>query len=247
MRKAFKVAQTEKPGAAFIDFPENVAEMKTDKEPIKVQTPYSSIPPAEKIEAAAKLISNAKAPVILAGNGVIRQGAADSLVTFAEVLRIPVANSFMAKGVMPFTNELSLGTIGLKAIDLPWYAFDGADVIICVGYDMVEYHPDMWNPKKDKIIIHIDAPARRSGRALRRRRGRAGRHPRVAARGRALREAAEEFAVQGRAQGDHRRPRRIRERHRLSDQAAEDRVGPCAKCSAPTTSRSPTSARTRCG
>ena len=157
VRKAFKVSQTEKPGGAFIDFPENVAEMKTDKEPIKVQTPYSSIPPAEKIEAAAKLISNAKAPVILAGNGVIRQGAADSLVTFAEVLRIPVANSFMAKGVMPFTNELSLGTIGLKAIDLPWYAFDGADVIICVGYDMVEYHPDMWNPKKDKIIIHIDA------------------------------------------------------------------------------------------
>ena len=95
--------------------------------------------------------------MILAGNGVIRQGAADALVTFAEMLRIPVANTFMAKGVMPFTNELSLGTIGLKARDLPWFAFEKADVIICVGYDMVEYHPDMWNPDRSKTIIHIDA------------------------------------------------------------------------------------------
>ena len=58
---------------------------------------------------------------------------------------------------MPFTNELSLGTIGLKARDLPWFAFEKADVVICIGYDMVEYHPDMWNPDNDKTIIHIDA------------------------------------------------------------------------------------------
>jgi acetolactate synthase I/II/III large subunit len=157
VRKAFKVAQTEKPGAAFIDFPENIAEMPVDKKPIVVQTAYTSVAPDHKIEQAAKIISAAKFPVILAGNGVIRQGAADSLVTFAEVLRIPVANSFMAKGVMPFTNELSLGTIGLKARDLPWFAFEKADVVICVGYDMVEYHPEMWNPNGDKTIVHIDA------------------------------------------------------------------------------------------
>jgi len=157
VRKAFKVAQTEKPGATFIDFPENVAEMTTDKKPIKVQRAYTSEAPGHKIDEAARLITAAKAPIILAGNGVIRQGAADALVTFAEVLRIPVANTFMAKGVMPFTNELSLGTIGMKARDLPWFAFEKADVIICVGYDMVEYHPDMWNPEGDKTIIHIDA------------------------------------------------------------------------------------------
>lgn len=157
VRKAFKVAQTEKPGGVFIDFPENVAEMAVDKKPIKVQTSYTSEAPDHKLDQVAQLISAAKAPVILAGNGVIRQGAADSLVTFAEVLRIPVANTFMAKGVMPFTNELSLGTIGMKARDLPWFAFEKADVVICVGYDMVEYHPDMWNPDGDKTIIHIDA------------------------------------------------------------------------------------------
>ena len=157
VRKAFKVAKTEKPGGAFIDFPENIAEMPCDRKPIPVQAAYTPVAPDAKVEHAAKLISEAKNPIILAGNGVIRQGAADSLVSFAEVLKIPVANTFMAKGVMPFSNELCLGTIGLKARDLPWFAFEKADVVICIGYDMVEYHPDMWNPDNDKTIIHVDA------------------------------------------------------------------------------------------
>src|SRR6202171_2547721 len=101
VRKAFKVAQTEKPGAAFIDFPENIAEMKVDKKPIPVQTAYTSVAPEPKIDHAAQLISAAKNPIILAGTGVIRQGAADSLVSFAELLKIPVANTFMAKGIVP--------------------------------------------------------------------------------------------------------------------------------------------------
>jgi acetolactate synthase I/II/III large subunit len=157
VRKAFKVAQTEKPGGAFIEFPENIAEAKVEGVPINVQTAYSSAAPDFKIDQAAKIISDAKFPVILAGNGIIRQGAADELVRFAEMLRIPVANSFMAKGVVPFSSDLSLGTIGLKARDLPWYAFERADVVICIGYDMVEYHPDMWNPNNDKKVVHIDA------------------------------------------------------------------------------------------
>jgi acetolactate synthase I/II/III large subunit len=151
------VAQTEKPGGAFIEFPENIAEAKVVGAPIEVQTAYNSAAPSFKIDQAAKIISDAKFPVILAGNGVIRQGAADELVRFAEMLRIPVANSFMAKGVVPFSSDYSLGTIGLKARDLPWYAFERADVVICIGYDMVEYHPDMWNPNNDKKIVHIDA------------------------------------------------------------------------------------------
>ncbi len=159
VRKAFKVAQTEKPGGAFIDFPENIAEMPCDKKPIPVQTAYtpvaarrprSSTPPSSSTQA--------KNPIILAGNGVIRQDAADCAGELRrKCCSIPVANTFMAKGVMPFTNELCIGTIGLKARDLPWFAFEKADVVICVGYDMVEYHPDMWNPDNDKTIIHIDA------------------------------------------------------------------------------------------
>jgi acetolactate synthase I/II/III large subunit len=157
VRKAFKVAQTEKPGAAFIDFPENIAEMVVDSKPLRVRKAYTPAPLDFKLEQAAKVISAARNPVILAGNGVIRQEAAAELLHFAETLKIPVANTFMAKGVMPFSHELSLCTIGLKARDLPWFAFERADVVICIGYDMVEYHPDMWNPNGDKIIVHIDS------------------------------------------------------------------------------------------
>ncbi len=157
VRKAFKVAQSEKPGGAFIDFPENIAEMPVEGQPIKVQTAHTPEAPAHKIEQIIALLDAARMPVILAGNGIVRQGAADALVTFAEMLRIPVANTFMAKGVIPFTHPLSLGTIGLKATDLPWFAFERADVVICIGYDMVEYHPEVWNPNADKTIIHIDA------------------------------------------------------------------------------------------
>ena len=157
VRKAFKVAQTEKPGCCFIDFPENIAEMKVDGKPIDVQSAYNPTPPDKKIEQAAQLISKAKFPIVLAGNGVVRQGAAESLRSFVNLLRLPVANTFMAKGLIPFSNELFLGTIGLKARDIPWFAFEKADCVICVGYDMVEYHPDMWNPNADKTIIHIDA------------------------------------------------------------------------------------------
>jgi acetolactate synthase-1/2/3 large subunit len=58
---------------------------------------------------------------------------------------------------MPFSHRLSLGTIGLKSRDLPAFAFDEADVVVCIGYDMGEYPPEFWNPAGDKIIVHIDA------------------------------------------------------------------------------------------
>jgi acetolactate synthase-1/2/3 large subunit len=122
-----------------------------------VQKAYISAPPEFKIEQAAQIISEAKCPIILAGNGVIRASAAESLVSFAEVLHIPVATTFMAKGVIPFSHDLSLGTVGLKARDLVSFGFEKADVVICVGYDMVEYHPEQWNPDCCKSIVHIDA------------------------------------------------------------------------------------------
>ena len=158
VRKAFKVAQTEKPGACFIDFPENIANAEiAGKKPIEVQKAYTSAPPNFKIEQAASIISQAKCPIILAGNGVIRAGASESLVSFAEVLHIPVATTFMAKGAMPFSHQLSLGTVGLKAKDWVSVGFEKADVVICIGYDMVEYHPQQWNPECCKTIVHIDA------------------------------------------------------------------------------------------
>ncbi|MDH5659377.1 MAG: acetolactate synthase large subunit [Gammaproteobacteria bacterium] len=156
VRKAFKVAQTEKTGACFIEFPENIAEMEIDDEPLPVKHAHTPEPPGERVDRAAEIISNAKNPIILAGNGVVRGKAWKQLDIFAEELRIPVANTFMAKGVIPFKHEMALGSAGLQANDYVSCGFSKADVIICIGYDLVEYHPYLWHPTKDRIIIHID-------------------------------------------------------------------------------------------
>ena len=156
VRKAFKVSESEKPGCCFIDFPENIAEMTVDKKPLKRQSPLPPEPNIEKVQQAAKIISEAKYPIIMAGNGVVRSHASEALEDFASKLNIPVATTFMAKGVLPCRNELSLGTVGLQAQDYISCGLDRADVVICVGYDIVEYHPYLWNHNPDCKIIHID-------------------------------------------------------------------------------------------
>ena len=162
VRKAFKQAQAEKPGVSFIDFPENIAEAEIDdKEPVPVQRLQAAAGPgADDPAGGGDPFCGRPTPLILAGNGVIRAGATDHLIHFAERLNIPVVNTFMAKGVMPFSHPLWLGAVGLQARDIVSCGFDRADVIVCVGYDMVEYHPNRWHPDKSRQVIHIDgAPA----------------------------------------------------------------------------------------
>ncbi|MEM8845355.1 MAG: acetolactate synthase large subunit [Pseudomonadota bacterium] len=158
VRKAFKEAQLEKPGGSFIDLPEDIAEeeLEVEKHPLKVQAPLDPVPPIEKIHQAANVISKAEYPIIMAGNGVIRNGASKELVEFAEKLNIAVATTFMAKGVIPSSHKLSLGTVGLQSKDYVACGFEKSDVIICIGFDMVEFHPHIWHKYKDKKIIHID-------------------------------------------------------------------------------------------
>ena len=157
IRKAFKFAEAEKPGGSFIEFPENIAEMSvTNMHPLKVQSAAAPTAPIGKAREIAALIDSAKHPIIIAGNGVVRHHAARELVSLAETLNVPVATTFMAKGVIPSSHNLSLGTIGLKAKDLISYGVECADLVICVGYDLVEYPPAIWNPACDKKIVHID-------------------------------------------------------------------------------------------
>ena len=158
VRKAFKQAEAEKPGASFIDLPENIAKAEIDdKEPLKVQRALAPVPPEEKIRQASELIAGARYPLVMAGNGVIRAGAADALVRFAETLNLPVATTFMAKGAIPWSHPNALGAVGLQAHDYVGCGFDRADVVVCVGYDMVEYHPYLWNPDRNHQIVHIDS------------------------------------------------------------------------------------------
>jgi acetolactate synthase-1/2/3 large subunit len=155
VRKAFKVAQKEKPGAVHIDLPENIAAMEVDGQPLKNNEPEKIHPSARSLNAAAVAISKAKNPIILAGNGVIRCNAAEALTEFATRLNIPVANSFMGKGAIPYTHPLALWTVGLQQRDHINCAFEESDLIIAIGYDLIEFSPKKWNPNGDIPIIHI--------------------------------------------------------------------------------------------
>lgn len=156
VRKAFKVATAEKPGATHIDFPEDLAKIQTAGEPVPHDFPSDAEPVDACLERAAQLIREARQPIILAGNGVVRQGASQVLTEFAEATNIPVAHTFMGKGSIPWTHPLSLLTVGLQARDFVSCGFDRADLVIAIGYDIVEYHPRLWNLGQDKKIVHID-------------------------------------------------------------------------------------------
>jgi acetolactate synthase-1/2/3 large subunit len=157
IRKAFKLAQSEKPGACFIDFPENIAKMKTDATPLPVSEPLRSGAHPEVREQALALLQKAERPLILAGNGIIRAHAEGQLLDFAQTFHIPVVNTFMAKGVISFKHALAIGSAGLQVGDYHNCGFEVADVILCIGFDMAEYHPHAWHPTRDRTIIHIDS------------------------------------------------------------------------------------------
>ena len=161
VRKAFKFAALEKPGGSFFDFPENIASMEVGATERALDRTEIVFPLAadEKIQEAADIIANARFPMLLVGNGVIRNNACQALRSFVETLHIPAANTFMSKGAIPFSHEMSLGTIGLQTKDYVACGIDRTDAIICAGYDIVEYHPRLWNPEKSKTIIHIGMEA----------------------------------------------------------------------------------------
>ena len=156
VRKAFKVAQTEKPGPCHIELPEDVAAASSEGSPLQADRPRRPSPDRPSLSTAAGIIKEARRPIILAGNGVIRGRASLELNRFSQAAGIPVANTFMAKGVVPWDSELALLSIGLQAHDYVNCGFDQADLVIAIGYDFVEYSPRLWNPGKDKRIIHID-------------------------------------------------------------------------------------------
>jgi acetolactate synthase-1/2/3 large subunit len=155
VRKAFKQAQTERPGATFIILPEDVAERETDAQPLPVNVPRDPFPSEDQVHRAAEVLSAAHHPVVLAGAGVARDGARDALIRFSERLNLPVATTFLGKGIFPDDHPNALGTIGFMVKDYANFGFDRADVVVAVGYDLVEYAPSRWNPDRDKRIVHV--------------------------------------------------------------------------------------------
>jgi acetolactate synthase I/II/III large subunit len=158
VRKAFKVAESEKPGATHLELPEDVMGMDVEGlEPLPRRRPVKPEPSARELLKAADLIRNAINPVALCGNGVIRAGAAPALREFSRATGIAVAETFMGKGALDYTDSRALGTVGLQSRDYALAGFEDADVVIAIGYDLVEHSPKHWNPRRDKKIVVVDS------------------------------------------------------------------------------------------
>ncbi|MDH3602205.1 MAG: acetolactate synthase large subunit, partial [Candidatus Tectomicrobia bacterium] len=156
VRKAFKLAEMEKPGACHIELPEDIAKQQTDTAPIAFNKLRRPAPDEKIVDQAMALIAAAERPVILAGNGAIRKRASKMLREFAHKMGIPVINTFMGKGAIPRTDPHCLFTVGLQAKDYAVHVLEEADLVIAVGYDLVEYPPRLWNTGNDKKLLHID-------------------------------------------------------------------------------------------
>lgn len=155
VRKAFKIAQAEKPGAVHIDLPENIAAMAVAGYPLHRNDQDKTYASFRSIAEAATAISQAKNPLILVGNGAIRDRASDAVTEFATRMNIPVVNTFMGKGVIPYTHPLALWAIGMQQRDFINCAFEESDLVIAIGYDLIEYSPKKWNPQGTTPIIHV--------------------------------------------------------------------------------------------
>lgn len=155
VRKAFKIAETEKRGPVHLEFPEDVTHLAVEAIPMRVMAPPRPAPAQSVLAQATDVINAARCPMIFVGNGVIRERAVNALRAFVETTGIPVVNTFMAKGVLPFDHPLNLQTMGLQMKDYVAYAFDKADLIITIGFDYVEYQPHFFNPQ-GKPVVHID-------------------------------------------------------------------------------------------
>jgi acetolactate synthase-1/2/3 large subunit len=155
VRKAFKQAMTERPGATFVILPEDIADQTSGRTPLRVNTPVDPAPSDVQVTRAAQVLGSTDRTVVLAGPGVARDGAMDALVRFSEALHLPVATTFLGKGVFPDDHPNALGTIGFMVRDYANFGFDEAEVVVAVGYDLVEYAPERWNPDRDKRIVHI--------------------------------------------------------------------------------------------
>ncbi|MGI0054409.1 MAG: acetolactate synthase large subunit [Thermoplasmata archaeon] len=156
VRKAFKIAQAEKPGSTHLELPADVARAATRGRPLSWERTRRPSPDRLSLDRAAELIRRANRPLILAGNGVIRGGASDELTRFAEGLQIPVVHTLMCKGAISWDSPMSLFVLAHSSTDYHAAGFVDADLVICCGYDLVEYDPKDWNPSGRQRIVHID-------------------------------------------------------------------------------------------
>ena len=156
VRKAVRLARGEKPGAVLIELPEDIAKHDTTEQPLPVIRYRRAVPDGQTLQQAFERLAAARRPVIIAGNGCIRSRASARLRELCDLTGIGVLSTFMGKGAVDLDAPYCLYTVGLSQKDIVSCALDAADVVLTLGFDMVEYHPHLWNADRDKCIVHAD-------------------------------------------------------------------------------------------
>jgi acetolactate synthase I/II/III large subunit len=156
---AFRVAEADRPGSAFVSLPMDIATGQAECKPIRLSPFVEQGPAAKKsLREAARLINSAKSPVILLGLMASKPKFANAVHNLLSTTTLPVVGTFQAAGAVcqqdfPYFG----GRVGQIANQPADALLDSGDVIITIGYDAVEYWPSLWNKGNDRPIIHIDA------------------------------------------------------------------------------------------
>lgn len=155
VREAFRLATEERPGAVHIELPEDIAAEDADDRIFEVIGHRRPDADEMAIQEAAKLIENAKMPLLLIGAGANRKRTAEALTYFIEQTGIPFFNTQMGKGVVDERHPLFLGTAALSDNDFIHCAINRADLIINVGHDVIE-KPPFFMEEGGKKVIHVN-------------------------------------------------------------------------------------------
>lgn len=157
VRHAVKVAESERPGAVHLELPEDVASEETpDAKPQRRMRLRRPVPDEKAIGQAIDLLRRASNPIMILSAGANRKRIGKQLRQFVEKTGIYAVSTQTGKGVLSDDHPKSLFSLGIHKRDYAHCGVDTADLVITVGYDIVEYPPSVWNERKDKTILHID-------------------------------------------------------------------------------------------
>src|SRR6201993_3113850 len=155
---AFRAAESDRPGAAFVSLPMDIMTGAANCKPIRLTTPVAQGAAGKRsLSDAARLIDSAKSPVILLGLMASKPKFSDAIRNLLSTTTFPVVGTFQAAGAIsreefPYFG----GRVGQIANQPADALLDSADLVLTIGYDAVEYWPSHWNKSKERPIIHID-------------------------------------------------------------------------------------------
>lgn len=155
VREGFRRAMEERPGAVYLELPEDIADEKTDAELFEVIGHRRPTADKTAISDAIKMIESAELPLLLIGAGANRQRTSEALKEFVDKTGIYFFNTQLGKGVIDERHEKFLGTAALSADDFVHCAIERSDLIINVGHDVIE-KPPFFMEKGGKKVLHIN-------------------------------------------------------------------------------------------